>query len=81
MKKIIFAMSAFALLMTSCDPSTDDISSGFNYNVTAETVIAKATPVVVNASGRLPSYLAILLLLRSHMILYMCQRQVLTWFR
>ena len=44
-------MSAFALLLTSCDPSTDDISSGFNYNVTAETVIAKATPVVVNGKN------------------------------
>lgn len=51
MKKIIFAMSAFALLLTSCDPSTDDISSGFNNNVTAENVIAKATPVVVNGKN------------------------------
>lgn len=44
-------MSAFALLLTSCDPSTDDISSGFNNNVTAETVIAKATPVVINGKN------------------------------
>ena len=51
MKKLIFAMSAFALLLTSCDPSTDDISSGFNNNVTAENVVAKATPVVVNGKN------------------------------
>ncbi len=51
MKKIIFAMSTFALLLTSCDPSTDDISSGFNENVTSENVIAKATPLVVNGKN------------------------------
>ena len=48
MKKIFFAISALAMMLVSCDPSTDDISSGFNNQVTAETVQASATPVVIN---------------------------------
>jgi hypothetical protein len=51
MKKIIFALSAFAMMLASCDPSVDDISSGFNDNVTAENLQATATPVVVNGKN------------------------------
>lgn len=51
MKKIFFAISALAMMLVSCDPSTDDISSGFNNQVTAETVQATVTPVVVNGKN------------------------------
>lgn len=51
MKKIFFAMSAMAMMLVSCDPSMDDISSGFNNQVTAETVQATVTPVVVNGKN------------------------------
>lgn len=39
------------LLYTSCDPSSDSGSTGFMENVTAESVDAKATAVVVNGKN------------------------------
>jgi len=51
MKKIFFALSMLALLYTSCDPSSDSGSTGFMENVTAESVEAKVTPVVVNGKN------------------------------
>ena len=51
MKKIFFTLSSVALMLVACDPSVDDISSGFDNRVTAETVQASATPVVVNGKN------------------------------
>lgn len=51
MKKIFFALSMLALLYTSCDPTSDSGSTGFMENVTAESVDAKVTPVVVNGKN------------------------------
>jgi len=51
MKKIFFALSMLTLLYTSCDPSSDSGSTGFMENVTAESVDAKATAVVVNGKN------------------------------
>ena len=51
MKKIFFALSMLTLLYTSCDPSSDSGSTGFMENVTAESVDAKVTPVVVNGKN------------------------------
>ena len=48
MKKIFFALSMLALLYTSCDPSSDSGSTGFQENVTAESVAAKVAPVEIN---------------------------------
>lgn len=51
MKKIFFALSMLTLLYTSCDPTSDSGSTGFMENVTAESVDAKVTPVVVDGKN------------------------------
>lgn len=51
MKKIFFAISMLALLCTSCDPSTDSESTGFQEEVTAASVDAKVTAVQVNGKN------------------------------
>lgn len=51
MKKIFIALSMLTLLYTSCNPSTDDVSTGFMEQYDANSVDAKVTPVVVNGKN------------------------------